>query len=53
MTALKWITAALAGMLAFLAHAADLTGKPRVIDGDTIEIAGLRITLPFFYVCMT
>ena len=24
---------------------ADITGKPRVIDGDTIEIAGERIRL--------
>lgn len=27
------------------AHAADLTGKPRIIDGDTIEMAGERIRL--------
>ena len=27
------------------AAAADLTGKPRIIDGDTIEIAGQRIRL--------
>lgn len=27
------------------AHATDLTGKPRVIDGDTIEIAGERVRL--------
>jgi endonuclease YncB( thermonuclease family) len=26
-------------------HAADLTGKPRIIDGDTIEMAGERIRL--------
>ena len=29
----------------FLAHAADISGKPRVIDGDTISIAGQRIRL--------
>jgi endonuclease YncB( thermonuclease family) len=28
-----------------LAHAADITGKPRIIDGDTIEVAGERIRL--------
>ena len=26
-------------------HAADLTGKPSIIDGDTIELAGERIRL--------
>ncbi len=24
----------------------EITGKPRIIDGDTIEIAGQRIRLP-------
>jgi endonuclease YncB( thermonuclease family) len=27
------------------AHTADLTGKPRIIDGDGIEMAGERIRL--------
>ncbi|MDA0998251.1 MAG: thermonuclease family protein, partial [Proteobacteria bacterium] len=31
-------------LLAFPAHA-DITGKPRIIDGDTIEVAGERIRL--------
>ncbi len=36
--------AALAGMLAFPAHA-DVSGTARVVDGDTLEIAGERIRL--------
>ena len=28
-----------------IAHAADLKGKPRIIDGDTIEIGGTKIRL--------
>lgn len=32
-------------VIAIPAHAADLKGKPRIIDGDTIEIAGERIRL--------
>jgi len=31
-------------LLTFPAHA-DITGKPRIIDGDTVEIAGERIRL--------
>ncbi len=32
-------------VIASVAHAADLKGKPRIIDGDTIEIAGEKIRL--------
>jgi endonuclease YncB( thermonuclease family) len=28
-----------------IAHADDLTGKPRIVDGDTIEIGGTKIRL--------
>jgi len=43
---LNYLVLTLAGaILAIPAHADDITGKPRVIDGDTIEIAGERIRL--------
>ena len=32
-------------LLTFPGHAVELTGKPQIIDGDTIEIAGERIRL--------
>jgi endonuclease YncB( thermonuclease family) len=32
-------------IVAVSAHATDLTGKPRIIDGDTIEMAGEHIRL--------
>ncbi|MCH7957523.1 MAG: thermonuclease family protein, partial [Proteobacteria bacterium] len=35
---------AVAALLAFPAHA-EIVGKARVIDGDTLEIAGQRIDL--------
>ena len=38
------VLAALLFLAQSVAHA-DITGKPRVIDGDTIEIAGERIRL--------
>jgi endonuclease YncB( thermonuclease family) len=39
-SAMLWVALA----VPFLAHA-DITGNPRVIDGDTIEIAGERVRL--------
>ena len=43
---LNYLVLTLAGaILAIPAYADDITGKPRVIDGDTIEIAGERIRL--------
>ena len=39
------VLTALLLLLSLPVHAADITGKPRVIDGDTIEIAGQRIRL--------
>lgn len=32
-------------LIALPVHASDLTGKPRIIDGDTIEVAGQRTRL--------
>jgi endonuclease YncB( thermonuclease family) len=32
-------------LLAFPAFAKDITGKPRIIDSDTIEVAGERVRL--------
>ena len=32
-------------MVPAIAHAADLTGKPRIVDGDTIWIGGTKIRL--------
>ena len=32
-------------MVPAIAHANDLTGKPRIVDGDTIEIGGTKIRL--------
>jgi len=44
---LKWIVTGMgiAGALVAVPSHADITGKPRVIDGDTIEIAEERIRL--------
>ena len=39
------LTLTLILLLPMSAAMADITGKPRVIDGDTIEIAGERIRL--------
>ncbi len=38
-------TIALAALFPLAASATELTGKPRIIDGDTIVIAGQRIRL--------
>lgn len=38
------LTVACLGLWAFPAHS-DITGKPRIIDGDTIDISGERIRL--------
>jgi|TARA_B100000315_G_C14524329_1_gene563078 endonuclease YncB( thermonuclease family) len=38
-------TIAVAALIPLSASATDLTGKPRIIDGDTIVIAGQRIRL--------
>ncbi len=46
---LNYLILTLAGsILAIPAHAEDITGKPRIIDGDTIEKAGDRIAPAFF-----
>jgi endonuclease YncB( thermonuclease family) len=45
MTPFNWAAAAIAGVLALPAQAADITGKARVIDGDTLEIAGTPVDL--------
>ncbi len=43
---LNYLVLTLAGaILAIPAHADDITGKPRIVDGDTIQIAGERIRL--------
>jgi endonuclease YncB( thermonuclease family) len=44
---LKWIGTGvgIAGALVAVPSHADITGKPLIIDGDTIEIAGERIRL--------
>ena len=42
---IRLITAILAATLISAAALADITGKPRIIDGDTIEIAGQRIRI--------
>ena len=44
---LKWIVTGMGvvGALAATPSRADITGKPLIIDGDTIEIAGERIRL--------
>ena len=31
--------------MASVSHAVELVGKPRIIDGDTIEISGARVRL--------
>lgn len=35
----------LSGWIVPITALADITGKPRIIDGDTIEIGGARIRL--------
>jgi endonuclease YncB( thermonuclease family) len=39
------LTLLLLTLLSLPAHADDLTGKPRIVDGDTIEIGGTKIRL--------
>ena len=38
-------TVVAAALFAFPAHATEFTGKPKIVDGDTLEIAGRTITL--------
>jgi len=40
-----WLGAVLTLLLPAMAHAADITGVPKIRDGDQIQIGGTRIRL--------